>query len=362
LAATHPAVLAVPLVARGEIYGALSLFYCQPRQFSDQDVELASAFADQAALVIENASLRDAARRRLVEVEALAAENARLHAQSEQRAGELGALYRADEQIYRSLRLEEVLDALVEVATDLLQPDKVAVGMLEDGGERIVVGAARGFSAAAVAEAVYGDQSRQLRAQPGGGVVVVEDVCIDPRLPASIRTANEREGIRSGMTATIRVGEQHIGAFGLSYCRPRTFSQGEQRLLLALAQRAGLAIQNARLFEQAQYAATLEERQRLEQQVAEELRASRQRIVAAQDAERRRLERDIHDGAQQELVALAVNVRVAQELIGTNPAEATVLLAEVGEQFGVALAMDATVQTRGWVSPAAQALTGRRPT
>jgi GAF domain-containing protein len=100
---THPAILAVPLIARHEIYGALSLFHGAPRQFSEQDVDLASAFANQAALVFENASLRDAGERRLVEVEALAADNARLHQQSEQRAGELEALYRADEQIYRSL-------------------------------------------------------------------------------------------------------------------------------------------------------------------------------------------------------------------------------------------------------------------
>ena len=47
---------------------------------------------------------------------------------------------------------------------------------------------------------------------------------------------------------------------------------------------------------------------------AEELRASRERLVDAQDAERRRLERDIHDGAQQHLVALAVNLRLAETL------------------------------------------------
>ena len=47
---------------------------------------------------------------------------------------------------------------------------------------------------------------------------------------------------------------------------------------------------------------------------AEELRRSRQRLVDAQDDERRRLERDIHDGAQQHLVALAVNLRLAQTL------------------------------------------------
>jgi len=317
LAVTHPAALAVPLVARHETYGALTLFYCQPRPFSDQDVELASAFADQAALVIENASLRDAA---------------------ERRASELEALYRADEQIYRSLRLDEVFNALVGVATDLLGPDKAAVGILDESGERVVVGAARGYSATTLAQSLSAAQAQQLRAHLESGVVVIEDVHTDPRLPASVRAADEREGIQSSMTAPIRIGDEIIGAFRLAYCQQRTFGQGEQRLLLALAQRAGLAIQNARLFEQAQYAATLEERQRLAREVAEELRASRQRIVAAQDAERRRIEQDIHDGAQQELIALAVNIRVAQELIMTNPAEGSGLLADVAEQLGAALA------------------------
>ena len=52
---------------------------------------------------------------------------------------------------------------------------------------------------------------------------------------------------------------------------------------------------------------------------AEELRASRVRIVAAHDAERRRLERNIHDGAQQHLVALAVKLRLAKALAATGP-------------------------------------------
>ena len=70
----------------------------------------------------------------------------------------------------------------------------------------------------------------------------------------------------------------------------------------------------------------------------EELQASRQRIVAAQDAERRRLERDIHDGAQQQFVAIAVNVRVAQELVQSDPAEAEALLEELSVQANDALA------------------------
>jgi signal transduction histidine kinase len=65
---------------------------------------------------------------------------------------------------------------------------------------------------------------------------------------------------------------------------------------------------------------------------ADELRASRQRIVSAQDSERRRLERDIHDGAQQGLVALAINARLAREPIHSDPAEAEALLKDVGTQ------------------------------
>jgi signal transduction histidine kinase len=54
----------------------------------------------------------------------------------------------------------------------------------------------------------------------------------------------------------------------------------------------------------------------------EDLRASRQRLVTAQDQERRRLERDIHDGVQQQLVALTVQLRLAEQLVERDPAKA----------------------------------------
>jgi len=56
------------------------------------------------------------------------------------------------------------------------------------------------------------------------------------------------------------------------------------------------------------------------QRQADELQASRARIVAAADAERRRIERDLHDGAQQYLVAIAVKARLIQQLARTDPA------------------------------------------
>ncbi|HET6317191.1 MAG TPA: histidine kinase [Chloroflexota bacterium] len=68
-----------------------------------------------------------------------------------------------------------------------------------------------------------------------------------------------------------------------------------------------------------------------------ELHASRQRIVMAQDAERRRPERDLHDGAQQSLVTLGVNARLARELVRSDPREAESLLEDVSAQASEAL-------------------------
>jgi signal transduction histidine kinase len=69
----------------------------------------------------------------------------------------------------------------------------------------------------------------------------------------------------------------------------------------------------------------------------EKLRASRARIVAAADDERRRIERGLHDGVQQHLVALAVNLQLARELVGSDPSAAKTLLEEVGQDVRDAL-------------------------
>lgn len=96
----------------------------------------------------------------------------------------------------------------------------------------------------------------------------------------------------------------------------------EERLFAGLANQAGLVLRGARL--RAELVHRLAELSRL----AAELRSSRQRLVDAQDAERKRLERDIHDGAQQHLVALAVNLRLAHTLAGRSPQRADRLLVE----------------------------------
>ena len=69
----------------------------------------------------------------------------------------------------------------------------------------------------------------------------------------------------------------------------------------------------------------------------DELAASRARIVTAADTERRRLERNLHDGAQQRLVSLLLSSRLAQAKVDSDPASARAALAEMGEELALAL-------------------------
>lgn len=99
----------------------------------------------------------------------------------------------------------------------------------------------------------------------------------------------------------------------------------EERLFAGLAAQAGLMLRMVGL-------RTELEHRRAELLVrADELRASRERLIETQDSERRRLERDIHDGAQQHLVALTVNLRLAQTIAVRSPERAVRLLSEQSE-------------------------------
>ena len=98
----------------------------------------------------------------------------------------------------------------------------------------------------------------------------------------------------------------------------------ETRLVNDLAHEAGLALKNERL--------TAELSQRLE-----ELTLSRQRLVTAQDTERRRIERNLHDGAQQELIALKLKLVVAQDVAGSDPQQAQEMLGGLVTDVGNAV-------------------------
>ena len=98
------------------------------------------------------------------------------------------------------------------------------------------------------------------------------------------------------------------------------FTEEDDRVLTELARQVALALHNVRLD-----SALQESLENLTLANAE-LQASRARIVASGDAERRRIERNLHDGAQQHLVALAVNLRLARDMLVDDPEGATEML------------------------------------
>ncbi len=110
------------------------------------------------------------------------------------------------------------------------------------------------------------------------------------------------------------------------------FRSEDDTVLAELARQVGLALHNVALDSALQQSLNEVRRQ------AEELRASRARVVAASDAARRQIERNLHDGAQQHLVALAVNLRLVQQLADADPAAAKELLAQLGHDVGDAVA------------------------
>jgi signal transduction histidine kinase len=108
-----------------------------------------------------------------------------------------------------------------------------------------------------------------------------------------------------------------LGALSLGMPASDPMSPSKDKLVRDLAAQAGLVLRNVRL--------------------VEDLRASRQRLVSAQDEERRRLERNIHDGAQQQLVALAVKARLARQLTERDPAKTAEMLIQIETETQTAL-------------------------
>jgi signal transduction histidine kinase len=131
------------------------------------------------------------------------------------------------------------------------------------------------------------------------------------------------------VAAVVQLGEV-LGAIAVSKDRAVPLTPNDAELVDRLAEQAGLVVANARL------TADLEARLDDIGRQAAELRASRQRIVAAQDEERRRLERNIHDGAQQHLVALAVKLRLVRTAIARDPESGRRMLAEIHQQVDAA--------------------------
>src|SRR5262249_30800898 len=223
------AVLA-PLVSEGKVIGTLHVTHRDPRAFTDGDVEVIAEVARPLAFAIEHS---------------------RLHAEIVQRAEELAALNRTSQLITARLALASSLDAISRAVTSLMGSTGCGIGLLN--ADRTVIDhvAAHGFQtpewrtlSLPVGEGIIG------RAAASGQAVRSIDLRTDAR--SARREVDEKQGIPSMLGVPLRVGEEIIGVISAFSTSPGFFTSRHQALLESFADQAGIAIQNARLFEESQ--------------------------------------------------------------------------------------------------------------
>ena len=214
-------------------------------------------------------------------------------AQIEQQRKELESLYRADDELRRHLHLDEVLQSLVKSAAELLHADKGSLLVWDDQRERMYARATYGFKPETVAIMSFAKgQGLAGKVALSGEPAIVEDATLDERVTPAIIQA---EKIRGLIQIPIRVAGEVFGTFSADYLQPHRFTEQEKRLLSAFAQRAGLAIEKARLYEREEQIAVMQERNRLA--------------------------RDLHDSVSQSLYGLSLYAEVAAQLLKSGDVE-----------------------------------------
>jgi GAF domain-containing protein len=230
------AYLGVPLHYRGRTIGVLNVYGKERRTFHEREVSLLSAFADHAAIALENA---------------------RLYALSQRRLERAQALQETGQAISSTLDLPHLFDLILAKTAEHLKVSRCALHRTEMQGGKMVVSlqAGRGFSPGFT-------PGLQLMAGEGttGKAIALRrpvwsaDLLNDPAiwLSPSLRARVEAEGYRAALSAPILAQGAPIGTLAIYRGEAGPFEDEEVEFLQALANQAGLAIHNARLFAEVQ--------------------------------------------------------------------------------------------------------------
>lgn len=181
----------------------------------------------------------------------------------EKRTGEIEALYQADEKILRSVTLNQIFQALVDVSISILKADRSMVLTWSDEKRRIIPRISLGFRPETLSVMQFNqDEGLIGTAMKTGHPMIASDDNLT-ELRADIRKAIEVEGIKSFAHFPIVVDEKVVAIFNVAYTRPNALTKDSIRLFTALVNRASMAIANMELFEQTRDLAVMEERNRL---------------------------------------------------------------------------------------------------
>lgn len=264
-----------PLVFRGQSIGVLALAHPEANYYNTSRVELAMAFANQAAAVIENA---------------------RLFTTVQRRAEQFRAISEVGKRITSILSLEQLLVETARTIREAFGYHHVHIGMVE--GEHIIFKTRNAadphdemFRCCEDVTPLIGKEGISGWAAGSGEALIVPDVLKDPRFIPS-----KNDQTRSEAAIPIKIRGQVIGVIDVESDQVNGFDDSDLVVLQSLADQVAVAIENARLYEQAHHVAALEERQKLA--------------------------RELHDSVSQALYGIALGARTARTLLDRDPTQA----------------------------------------
>jgi PAS domain S-box-containing protein len=259
----------------------------------------------------------------ITEHERVAAERHALAGDLEARLADIGRLAQEQSALRRVATLvasepspEQVFDAVSKQCARVLDTGAAAVFKFEGDSATIVGRYDREYlSPFQLGSSIPLDPNSAVgRVHQTGEPVRIDDYS---ELPGEVAEIMRETGLKSTVAAPIFVAGRLWGAVAVTSLDADGLAPEGQARLRDFCELVSLAVASA--------------------DARKELRASRARIVQAADEERRRLERNLHDGAQQRLVSLALALRLARAQLATNPDGATTLLEDAAAELVNAL-------------------------
>ena len=222
----------VPLLANDRPVGVLMVWDKRVRRFTDDEISLISAFANQAALALEKASLLN---------------------EAEWEKARLSALQEVSNRLAGAHDTDQVLDLIVNEAVRLVGASGAFLRLLD--GDDLLPGpstesVAEYFAEAAEHVSIYKiGQSTNLasRVMTAKKSEIIEDWLIDEGIPLEFRRLAERHGFHGTAAVPLLANDQSIGVLVVVDFRVRRFTDDEVSLLTAFADQASLAVEKARL-------------------------------------------------------------------------------------------------------------------
>jgi GAF domain-containing protein len=226
------AVLAVPLLSRGEPIGALAVGDVAGRLFSQEEIRLVQSFSDQAVIALENA---------------------RLYAEATERRREAEALAEVARALTASLDFSAVAGRIVESVMRLFAVPSAGFRLLQPGGFLAAVAADASGAHAAPGDVLAPGMGISGRVIAEDRPIWCQDLLSDPafRVDDAIRHRLSTTGLSAFLGVPLRVRGQVTGALTIADTTGREFGAAEAALLQAFADQAALALENARHYDEA---------------------------------------------------------------------------------------------------------------